>query len=122
MHTGLETPVPLSVPFPKEMPSRELKELISTWLSPAVSYLLSSETQEQLETTLLSTAAPPDPSVSGTKCCNEASFHGLTEVWFHCDSAVNFPFYFFIIIAESQKSKEIFKESLEFHSEFILYH
>lgn len=64
MHTGLETPVPLSVPFPKEMPCRELKELISTWVSPEVSYLLSSETPIAIRDDSSKHTAPQEESSS----------------------------------------------------------
>lgn len=37
----------------------------------------------------------PDCSFSGSKCSNKASFQGLTEIWFHCGSVVNFPFQIF---------------------------
>ena len=127
MHTGLETPVPLSVPFPKEMPCRELKELISTWVSPEVSYLLSSETPIAISDDSSKHSSSSGGELLLTPLSQEPGavtkpLQGLTAVWFHCDSAVNFPFQFFVRIAESQKSEEPFKESLEFHSEFILYH
>lgn len=97
MHTGLEIPVPLSVPFPKEMPCRELKELISTWVSPEVSYLLSSETPLAIR----DDSSKHSPSSGGELLLTPLSqepgavtqpLQGLTEVWFHCDSIVNFPF------------------------------